>query len=222
MPSETSLCRHRLKKYCIGYGIDIGFGGDKIVPAATGIDFPTPYTKVGSDPVNLGGNAMDLYWFRDGVLDYVYSSHLLEDFPPDLTENVLKEWLRVLKIGGYLILYLPDEQKYRAHCKKTGQPYNAAHKVENFNLDYIKSILEKIGGVLIVHENPSCEAYSFEIVGRKIQHSKIDNSYYLSLDSAKSQMYLKELEVMKNSRSWRYTKPMRTLLRYIREIFHKN
>ena len=44
---------------------------------------------------SLVPKAKDLYWFRDGVLDYVYSSHLLEDYVD--TEAVLREWLRVLR-----------------------------------------------------------------------------------------------------------------------------
>jgi len=55
------------------------------------------------------------------VLDFVYSSHLLEDFND--TEGVLREWLRVLKLGRSFGLVLPDEQVYTAHtAPPTGQP----------------------------------------------------------------------------------------------------
>lgn len=83
--SETSKCRERLKKFCIGYGLDIGYGGDPIIPGAITVDLAIPYTKVGDAPLNLGGDARNLYWFADNSLDYVYSSHLLEDF--DATET---------------------------------------------------------------------------------------------------------------------------------------
>src|SRR3972149_2826407 len=105
--SETFRCRERLKKFCTGYGLDIGYGGDPIVPSAITVDLPKPYAKVGECPLNLGGDAGNLRWFRDTVLDYVYSSHLLEDFPAYKTEAVLREWMRVLKPRGNLILYLP-------------------------------------------------------------------------------------------------------------------
>jgi len=166
--SETSQCRERLKKYCAGYGLDIGYGGDPIVPSAIKVDLPKPYMNVGGAPLNLGGDAMNLYWFTNNCLDYVFSSHLLEDFDPKKTRDVLYEWLRVLKPGGHLILYLPDEQKYRKHCKETGQPYNQNHKVENFSLRYVKSLLRDISGIEIVHENPLCEKYSFEMVIKKV------------------------------------------------------
>src|SRR4051794_21358440 len=78
--SETSKSRERLAKYCEGYGLDLGYGGDPISFSAIRMDLPQPYTRVGELPVQLGGKAENLYWFKDGVLDYVYSSHLLEDF----------------------------------------------------------------------------------------------------------------------------------------------
>ena len=55
--SETSRCRERLKKFCVGYGIDVGYGGDPILPSAITVDLPHPYTKVGDAPLNLGGDA---------------------------------------------------------------------------------------------------------------------------------------------------------------------
>ena len=164
-PSETSLCRDRLSKYCQGDGLDLGFGGDPIVPSAITVDLPQPYTSVGSAPQNLHGDATDLRWFKDGTLDYLFASHLLEDFTD--TETILREWLRVIKPSGYLILYCPDEQVYSNHCKQTGQPYNLAHKIKDFSLKYVRGILEKIGGVEIIHENSLVETYSFELVAKK-------------------------------------------------------
>ena len=104
--SETSKCRNRLAPFCTGYGLDLGFGGDPITNSAIRMDFPQPYTHVGDYPVQLGGKAEELYWFNNSVLDYIYSSHLLEDFID--TEQVLREWLRVIKPGGKLIIFCPD------------------------------------------------------------------------------------------------------------------
>jgi hypothetical protein len=84
-----------------------------------------------------------------------------------MTKSVLLEWIRVLKVGGCLVLYLPDEQKFRRHCDSTGQPYNLAHSIPEFNLDFLKEVINDIPGLDVVHENPSCEVYSFEIVIKK-------------------------------------------------------
>lgn len=164
-PSGTALCRVRLAPYCKGYGLDLGFGGDPITDHAIRMDMPAPYTAVGAQSVQLGGDATDLCWFRDGVLDFIYSSHLLEDFPD--TRVVLQEWLRVLRPGGRLILYCPDERRYRDYCRRTGATYNTHHQQESFSLDYVRSILHALGQDRILHENPDVDAYSWELVVEK-------------------------------------------------------
>lgn len=163
--SETSKCRSRLLPYCTGYGLDLGFGGDPISPQAIRVDSPKPYAKTGSYGVQLGGDATNLYWFSSGVLDYIYSSHLLEDFED--TEAVLKEWLRVLKVGGKLVIFCPDEKVYRLHCKKTVQPYNNCHKHADFSLEKVKKILMQIGNVKIIYENSLIDIYSWDLVAQK-------------------------------------------------------
>jgi predicted SAM-dependent methyltransferase len=165
-PSETSKCRERLAPFCLGYGIDLGFGGDPITDTAIRIDMPQPYARTGTYQVQLGGDARKLHWFNDGVLDYVYSSHVLEDFED--TRTVLLEWLRVLRPGGRLVIFCPDEQVYREHCRSTGQRYNEYHKVPDFSLAKAKNILTDIGGTRIIHENPLVNDYSWELVAEKL------------------------------------------------------
>lgn len=46
--------------------------------------------------------------FKDGTVDYVYTSHLIEHFPKYDAIRMLKECLRVLKFGGYIRVVLPD------------------------------------------------------------------------------------------------------------------
>jgi len=163
--SETSKCRSRLAPFCRGYGVDLGFGGDPITSGAIRVDSPQPYAETGNAPVQLGGDATDLHWFRDGVLDYIYSSHLLEDFPD--TGGALREWLRVLKVGGNLIIFCPNEQIYRAHCQRTGQIYNENHKHADFSLEKVKGLLQEIGGVKFIHETALVDVYSWELVAQK-------------------------------------------------------
>lgn len=156
--SETSMCRSRLGKYCIGNGVDLGFGGDPINESAIRIDLPVPYTKVGDYSVQLAGDARNLYWFRDEVLDYVFSSHLLEDFED--VETVLREWFRVLKQGGHLIIFCPDEKIFRGN----GFGYNPHHKHQDFSLEFVERILLAIGNINIIHKCPLVDNYSWEIV----------------------------------------------------------
>jgi len=165
--SETAMCRSRLAKWCQGCGLDLGFGGDPIVPTAICVDLPIPYTKVGGALAHLAGDARSLYWFQDGVFDYVYSSHLLEDFVD--TNLVLTEWLRVLKPDGRLILYCPDEQRFKAHCKRTGRRYNEAHKHAHFSLQFVREELLKIQPMNFLVESPSVEDYSWELVCERLR-----------------------------------------------------
>ena len=168
--SETSKFRHLFIKYCNGDGIDIGFGGDPAVPTAITIDLPTPYAKTGDFAQNLYGDGRNLHWFKDNILDYVYSSHLLEDFED--TQNVLKEWIRVLKPGGYLLLLLPNEQRFREYCKENGMPYNEEHKHENFSLENIKHILKSLE-IIIIEEHDKLvyelegSDYNFAVISQK-------------------------------------------------------
>ena len=164
--SETSKARNSLQKFCVGDGLDIGFGGDPIVNTAICIDLPERYARYKEQPQHIHGDARDLKWFNNDSLDYVYSSHVLEDFAD--TEAVLGEWLRVLKPGGMLVLYLPDEQTYRVHCRKQGKPPNVHHIHENFSLNHVKDILKENQKVKIVHERFPSGIYSFELVIEKI------------------------------------------------------
>src|SRR5437588_4080679 len=159
--SETSKCRERLGPYCIGYGLDIGFGGDPITDGAIRVDFATPYAMTGSYSVQLGGDAGKLVWFADNALDFIYSSHLLEDFED--TKGVLTEWLRVLKPGGRLIIFCPDEQAYRRHCAATAQAYNNHHIHPDLSLAKVQSILRAIAGTSEIHSCLLIDDYSLAL-----------------------------------------------------------
>jgi predicted SAM-dependent methyltransferase len=152
--SETSKARHLLEHFCSGNGLDIGHGGDKIVPSAIGIDITIMYTKVGDDVSQLKGTASDLYWFNDNVLDYVYSSHLLEDFED--TEGILREWCRVIKPKGKLILLLPDQQIYQKFS------YNGHHRHADFGKEYVKRHMPE--NMILVYETDIIYDYNFALV----------------------------------------------------------
>jgi SAM-dependent methyltransferase len=98
-------------------GVDVGCSQHKVLASAIGVDTyrgahaadgePNSLTA-GRESVNLVGNGLCLEWFRDGVLDYVFSSHMLEHIPQSTAVLALAEWYRVLKPGGLCIIYLPD------------------------------------------------------------------------------------------------------------------
>lgn len=165
--SETSKCRNSLAPYCQGNGLDIGFGGDPIKPNAICLDLPERYAKYGNSPQHLHGDARYLTWFRDNSLDYVFSSHVLEDFEDTL--SVFKEWMRVIKPSGKLILFLPDEKTYRQFCVAKGRFPNSHHKHSDFSPEYMKAIIKEYGYGEVIHENFPVGIYSFEMVVKKLR-----------------------------------------------------
>lgn len=145
-PSETSKVRHLVQPYCVGYGCDIGFGGDKLKPDSVGIDLPTPYAHTGNDTVEIACDVIkDEIPVPDNTFDYAYTSHLIEDF--EETKSGLTKFIRIVKDGGNLILVFPDQKAYEAHCKRTGQPLNLYHKHADMGLSYMIDELKKIKNI---------------------------------------------------------------------------
>lgn len=164
--SETAVCKERLAPFCVGDGVDVGFGGDPIKPDTICMDLPKKYSNAGTMNQHLHGDCRCLYWFKDNVLDYVYSSHVLEDFSE--TKEIILEWLRVIKPGGNLVLFLPDEQLYREFCKLTNQRGNQHHVYSNFSFIFLKDIFNTIPNVEIIHHSGIVNFYCFEVVIRKM------------------------------------------------------
>jgi len=161
---EVDKCRERLSVYCIGSGVDIGCGGqeidahfckeNKISPLAIGVDL---------QQTNLIGNAEHLFWFRDNTLDYVFSSHLLEHlYHP---QKALKEWFRVLRPGGYLVLYLPLKGAYPCLGTKYA---NRDHKWD-VDPDILMKWLHRLDYEIVkIEPHTEEDEYSFDFVVRKV------------------------------------------------------
>lgn len=152
---ETDHCRHRLLKYCQGQGLDLGCGNVKIKPDAIGIDLHSPVADMPRD-------ARKLDYYESEQFDYVYSSHLLEEIQD--TVPTLKEWLRVIKPGGNIILYQIVESRYFP----IGHPNcNGSHK-HHFTRDDLRNALEDLGCEFVHYaDNPETKEWSFELVMRK-------------------------------------------------------
>ena len=142
--SETSKVRHMVLPYCIGNGCDIGFGGDKIVKEnCKGIDMKTPYGYTGQDKVDIPCDLRkEKLPVADNHFDFVYSSHLVEDFPD--TKAILKDFCRVLKSGGNIITAVPDQPIYEAYCKQHGQYLNPHHVHANMGLNFLRNLMNEI------------------------------------------------------------------------------
>ena len=100
------------EKYCTGDGLDIGYGADIIVPGCSGWDI-------------RNGDAQYLNGIEDESFDFVYSSHCLEHMV-DVRVS-LKNWYRVVKKGGYLIIAIPHRDLYEKK-KRLPSRWNMDHK----------------------------------------------------------------------------------------------
>lgn len=126
--------------------MDVGFGGDALTPNCITFDLPQPYTSVGTSAQHLGGDARKIP-LKNDTLDWLYNSHLIEDFTYGDQILVVKEWLRVLKLGGRLLILAPDQQRFLAHCAATGQSINEAHKEADYSLATFKRRVLKTGNI---------------------------------------------------------------------------
>ncbi|MEZ5964210.1 MAG: glycosyltransferase family 9 protein [Planctomycetota bacterium] len=153
--SESSKCRERLSPHLQGRIADLGHGGSKIVPHAVGVDF------FKCDAWDVIADVRDLSAFADGSFDTVYSSHCLEDLWHP--EQALREWLRILRPNGRLVLYLPLRDFY----PNVGTPgANPGHK-DDYVPEDVTAMLARIAGVeVLVAERREAEN-SFEVVATK-------------------------------------------------------
>jgi len=57
---------------------------------------------------HIVGNILDLRRFPSQSVDLIYASHVMEHIPRNRLEATLREWNRVLKLGGILRFGVPD------------------------------------------------------------------------------------------------------------------
>lgn len=122
---ESDKVRFEVLPYLTRGGLDIGCGPKKVWPHMIGIDSGKDVELFGiaMRPDVVVGNAERLPLFADNAIENVFSSHLLEHL--DDWHAALREWWRVLKVGGHLALYLPHADLY----PNVGQPgANPDHK----------------------------------------------------------------------------------------------
>ena len=165
--NESGKIKWEIVKWTRGRGLDLGCGLYKTFPHFIGVDNGKD-TLLYGHPINPDvrvQTAAELPMFASGSMDFVFSSHLLEHFPliaddprrwPNpvaramaekmglekrTATDALREWFRVLKRDGYLVLYVPDEDEY----PKVGE--EGANPDHCFNCSYseIERLLHSTG-----------------------------------------------------------------------------
>jgi ubiquinone/menaquinone biosynthesis C-methylase UbiE len=127
------------KKYIKGKGIDIGCGSDIITHPS--IKSVIPYDL-------RQGNGELLKDIKKNNFDFVHSSHCLEHL--ENWENGIKNWIRVCRVGGYVVIAIPDQYLYEHNIfpsiynKKHNWTFTIDPKAEDLGKTiYIKEYLKK-------------------------------------------------------------------------------
>lgn len=97
--SQSYRIRYEIVPYTRGKVLELGPGPWKTYPHFIGVDL------MGHVPCD----ARDLSIFAGQSMDAVFSSYLLNEFEEKEQAKALREWWRVIKPGGYLVLYLPHK-----------------------------------------------------------------------------------------------------------------
>ncbi len=97
-----------VEPYCRGLGLDWGAGSNRFAPTVLSVD---NYPHKEADLV-LDISHVSLP-FVDNVFDFVFSSHAIEDVEPQYSQKVFDELARVIKVGGYMALLIPDMENGR-------------------------------------------------------------------------------------------------------------
>jgi ADP-heptose:LPS heptosyltransferase/predicted SAM-dependent methyltransferase len=127
--AESKKIVWEVAPYLKGRGLDIGAGDFKVLPHVISVDNMN-HQQFGFSvkPDVMVRTAENLDVFGSQSMDFVFSSHTLEHI--ENYQVALKEWWRLIKPNGYLVLYLPDEDEY----PKVGEPgANPDHK---WNVSY--------------------------------------------------------------------------------------
>jgi len=143
-------------QYLHGRALDLGCGNCKAWPFMIGVDNGSVFND---DRADISCDIRDLAIFADESVDSVFSSHALEDFPLSEVPSILKEWWRVLKVGGHLVLYLPHADWY----PNIGQPgCNPMHKWDP-RPEIVIDIMKNVGSWTLLENEVRSEGveYSF-------------------------------------------------------------
>lgn len=153
-----------MSSICQGKGVDVGCGFRKTHPDAIGVDW------VGKGELGKAGNAKgkvseadikakgdNLKMFKNNSLDYVVARHNLEHYHKP--ERTLREWLRVLKRGGYLGIVVPNS--VNPHTAEKTHYYN-------FTLENLNEMLIKTQQIRILKIGECIPGWSFYCIAQKL------------------------------------------------------
>ena len=156
-----------LVPYFRGKCLELGCGRFKAFPHFLSVDNCRD-TELFNIPIkpDIKADVTDLSIFASESFDLCFSSHTLEHIED--YKKALREWWRLVKTGGYLVLYLPHKDFY----PNIGEPNaNQDHKHDFLPSDILEALKEIATGFDLLEnsERNSGEEYSFFQVFRKTE-----------------------------------------------------
>ena len=107
--------------------------------------------------INIDNNSdnniqkLDINWdlrkplpFPDNSVDFIYNEHFLEHLTVEEGQKSLKDFYRVLKIGGVMRIAMPDLERTVAAYSDMNWKENSKEAFEKFGLTFIQTRAERI------------------------------------------------------------------------------
>ena len=149
---ERLVCVEELGNYKNKVILDMGAGNHLTVPEAIGLDIR---------PVSDIHCSVDSVPFKDNYADFIIARHVLEHMIDPI--KTLFEWKRLLKIGGKMIILLPDHLKMNTmHETIGGGDYPHLHVYtqesfrslislfKEFKIEKLKQVIEDWSFVCVI------------------------------------------------------------------------
>jgi len=89
------------------------------------------------------------------VADFIFFNAVVEHLLPDTLDRTLKEFSRLLKKGGYVIVTTANREnlaKYKTICPDCGGKFHYMQHVGSYSEDSLKELMERYGFVTIATE----------------------------------------------------------------------
>jgi len=175
-PSEMAKYRHLIGKYCFrpdglpGCVLDIATQGEPICPWAIGLDLPVDEFNYycgnhpAKGPIQCRGHA-DKLPFDDNSFDTLSACHYAEDVPQSKWPELFGEWKRVLKPGGYMIVLVPEVERWNYAIKVLGQCPNCSHSAPEPSVGDMSRVALQLGMEVIEDRLTDCYEHDYSILG---------------------------------------------------------
>lgn len=109
-PLRRSHSRNLIKRFApTGVGLEIGVGARTIAPVNRTILSDGHHSHGVDHSIAKAFFPAHAIPYPDGTFSFVLSEHVLEHIPNPI--QALREWIRVLKPGGTILLFLPHKER---------------------------------------------------------------------------------------------------------------